>query len=317
MAVTKSRAADRAEVRRGPGRSGGWRLAELGWTAAAALLVGAGLYLVYQAKAPILTQAGQGLTSKTLLNLNDLGAREDLLPALRIIPDSRQRQEIARKIYYTSGGLSNVGRIRGVLTADQFRQLKPLFVVRRPEQFRRAFLSAGSALFFAAFLLTHLWWSVRGFRGDQTFLPAILLLTGAGLILMISLRDPVRDNLLFVDFAQGVVGGCIAARRGQPDRFRAALRQAELRAAAGELRAFGAADAVRLRAGNERRQGQPVRVPAGGADPRAAGAVPGRILRAALGRAAPRARDARRGWPRSPAGSTFRRWSTRSRCWSR
>ncbi len=208
MAVTKSRAADRAEVRRGPGRSGGWRLAELAWTAAAALLVGAGLYLVYQAKAPILTQAGQGLTSKTLLNLNDLATREDLLPALRIIPDSRQRQEIARKIYYTSGGLSNVGRIRGVLTADQFRQLKPLFVVRRPEQFRRAFY-LWIGLFFAAYLLTHLWWSVRGFRGDQTFLPAILLLTGAGLILMISLRDPVRDNLLFVDFAQGVVGGCL------------------------------------------------------------------------------------------------------------
>ena len=26
---------------------------------------------------------------------------------------------------------------------------------------------------------------------------------------MVSLRDPVRDNLLFVDFAQGVVGGCV------------------------------------------------------------------------------------------------------------
>ncbi len=208
MAVTKSRAADRAEVRRVPGRSGGWRVAELGWLLTAALLVGAGLYLVYQAKAPVLAQAGEGLTSKTLLNLNDLGAREDLLPALRIIPDSRQRQEIARKIYYLSGGLSNVGRIRPDLTGDQFRQLKPLFVVRRPEQFQHAFF-LWVGLFFAAYLLTHLWWSVRGFRGDPAFLPAILLLTGAGLILMISLRDPVRDNLLFVDFAQGVVGGSI------------------------------------------------------------------------------------------------------------
>jgi cell division protein FtsW (lipid II flippase) len=53
------------------------------------------------------------------------------------------------------------------------------------------------------------WWSVRGFRGDQTLLPAVLLLSGIGLTLMISLRDPVRDNLIFVDFAQGVVVGCL------------------------------------------------------------------------------------------------------------
>ncbi len=207
MAVTKSRAADRAETRRVPGKSGGWRVAEMGWMLAAALLVGAGLYLVYQAKAPLVTQAAQGLASKTLLNLNDLGAREDLLPALRIIPDTRQRQEAARRIYYLSGGLSNVGRIRPVLTADQFRQLKPLFVVRSPQQFYHAFY-LWIGLFFAAYLLTHVWFGVRGFRGDQTFLPALMLLTGAGLILMISLRDPLRDNLLFVDFAQGVVGGC-------------------------------------------------------------------------------------------------------------
>ena len=55
----------------------------------------------------------------------------------------------------------------------------------------------------------HVWWSVRGFRGDQVLLPVTMLLSGAGLILMIALRDPVRDNLLFVDFAQGAVGGCL------------------------------------------------------------------------------------------------------------
>jgi len=86
--------------------------------------------------------------------------------------------------------------------------LKPLFVVRRPEQFRTAFYR-WSALFFAAFLLVHVWWSVRGFRGDWFFLPTVMLLSGAGLILMIGLRDPVRDNMLFVDFAQGAAIGCL------------------------------------------------------------------------------------------------------------
>jgi len=80
--------------------------------------------------------------------------------------------------------------------------------VRRPAQFRSVFFR-WSALFFAAFLLVHIYWSLVGFRGDQMLLPIVMLLTGAGLILMIALRDPVRDNLLFVDFAQGAVGGCL------------------------------------------------------------------------------------------------------------
>src|SRR5258708_1725970 len=41
-------------------------------------------------------------------------------------------------------------------------------------------------------------------------LPAIQLLSGAGLILMVSLRDPLRDTLMFADFAQGVLWGCLA-----------------------------------------------------------------------------------------------------------
>ena len=120
------------------------------------------------------------------------------------------REAAARKIYYVSGGLSNVGAIARLhaFTSDQFRQLKPLFVVRRPERFRGTFLLWVS-LFFAAYFAAHIFWSLRGFKGDQFFLPAVELLTGIGLILMVSLRDPVRDNLLFADFAQGVVIGCV------------------------------------------------------------------------------------------------------------
>ncbi len=210
MAVTRSRAAERSEMRQLPGGKRLWRRSEFLWMLGAAAFVAAGLYLVYQSKAPVLADASQGLTAKRLLNLNDLGAREDLLPALAFLQNARQRQETARKIYYLSGGLSNVGAIARarILTGEQFRELKPLVVVRPPEQFRRAFFF-WSALFFAAFFATALWWNVRRFRGDESLLPAVLLLAGTGLILMISLRDPVRDNLLFVDFAQGVVGGCV------------------------------------------------------------------------------------------------------------
>jgi len=189
----------------------GWRRQELLGTLAAGLVVSWGLHLVYQAKSAGLAGIEQGLAARQLLNLNGLTAREDLLPALGTIADTQAREEAARQIYYVSGGLGNVGalaRIHGLFTGDQFRQLKPLFVVRRPEQFQRAFFR-WTALYFAAFLLVHIWWIVRGFRGDQVLLPVVMLLTGAGLILMAALRDPVRDNLLFVDFAQGAVGGCL------------------------------------------------------------------------------------------------------------
>jgi len=195
----------------------------------AALFVGAGLYFVFQAKSQELVSAGQ------LVNLNGLSAREDLLPPLAIFPDPAEREFVAREIYYISGGLPNVGAIarirvtgedlrRGrnlrsfrdrlgthqsiaLLTPEQFRYLKPLFAVRRPAQFVRSF-QIWVGVFFFAFLAVHVFWSLRGFGGDQLFLPPVLLLTGIGLILMISLRDPVRDNLLFADFAQGVAIGC-------------------------------------------------------------------------------------------------------------
>src|SRR5260370_40580474 len=40
--------------------------------------------------------------------------------------------------------------------------------------------------------------------------PAVELLCGVGLILMISLRDPLRDTLMFTEFTQGIVAGCVA-----------------------------------------------------------------------------------------------------------
>jgi cell division protein FtsW (lipid II flippase) len=239
MAVTRSQTSERTAMRRSRGSRLAWRRSEFAWTASAALLIGIGLYQVYRAKSSPFEDIEKGLASKSLLDLNALSAREELLSVLArspdpMFPDPAERDLMARKIYYVSGGLSNVGAIarirvtaselgRGralkdlrdrlagrdsmpLLTAAQVRELKTMLVVRRPEQFRRAFFPWAGA-FFAAFLLAHLWWSIRGFRGDQLLLPAVLLLTGAGLILMVALRDPVRDNLLFVDFAQGVAGG--------------------------------------------------------------------------------------------------------------
>src|SRR5208283_3092052 len=86
--------------------------------------------------------------------------------------------------------------------------IKPQIAVRSVAVFRQDFLIWTGAIL-AAFLLTHLVWSVRGFTGSWVFLPLLLLLTGMGLALMVSLRDPLRDTLIFIPFAQGVAAGCI------------------------------------------------------------------------------------------------------------
>ena len=236
MAVTRSRTTERAAARQPRESRAAWRRTEFALGLAAALLVGAGLHLAYKAKAQPFPDIDRGLAAKTLLDLNDLSDREQLLPALVAFPDPAEREFVAQKIYYISGGLANVGAIARIrvdaaeirqgralkglrdrlgsresmtlLSAEQVRQLKPTLVVRRPARFRRTFL-LWAGLFFAGFLLVHAWWSLSGFRGDQTLLPAILLLTGAGMVLMVGLRDPVRDNLLFVDFAQGVAAGAL------------------------------------------------------------------------------------------------------------
>src|SRR5947199_3517282 len=165
MAVTRSRASERASLQRVARKHAGWRTRELLAMVVATALAGGGLYVVHRAKAAALPQVEAGLASKRLLNLNDLSAREDLLPALApLFSKQRERDETARQIYYLNGTLKNTGGLvhAKALTADQFRQFKPLVVVRRPAAFERAFL-LWIGLFFAAFLLVHVYWSLRGF----------------------------------------------------------------------------------------------------------------------------------------------------------
>src|SRR4051812_45597018 len=165
MAVTKSRSSERAAVQRVALTRSVWRTHEMVALLVASALVGGGLYVVHKAKALPLPEVDAGLASKKLLNLNELGAREELLPALApIFSKQRERDEAARQIYYLTGRLPNTGALvrTKALTGEQFRQLKPLLVVRRPAVFERAFL-LWTGLFFAAFLLVHVYWSLRGF----------------------------------------------------------------------------------------------------------------------------------------------------------
>jgi cell division protein FtsW (lipid II flippase) len=96
-----------------------------------------------------------------------------------------------------------------LLTQQQFHNLKPWFTVRSINEFHLHLLLWALAYFVSLYGL-HLFWRARQFAGDNLILPAIHLLTGFGFVLMVSLRDPVRDTLAFSDFALGVVLGIIA-----------------------------------------------------------------------------------------------------------
>jgi len=178
------------------------------WLIAASLFVAAGLASVYAAKTQGFAADAAKLRQGGLVNLNTVSSPEELLPLFESSPD---RMELAQKLFDAAQAarpLKNVGAVARKLPRQVFARLKPLMVVRTPRQFQLELLRA-LALYFAGFYLVALLWRVARFVGDRAYLPAIHLLSGIGLCLMVSLRDPLRDTLEFHKFALGVFLGCL------------------------------------------------------------------------------------------------------------
>ncbi len=223
------------------------RRRELPWLLSASVLVCAGLGLVLFAKTANFSELSARLDHGEMLNLNAVTKPEQLLPFLQIYTDPAERELVAERIanyVRTRGPLPNVGALarlrvgrreiesepRWHMLRDQLQQqlaaqqlkphkgevrvalapvakLKPLLAVRTPREFRLAF-AGWVALYLVSFYAVHYLWRLRGFRGDPGILPALHLLSGLGLILAVSLRDPLRDTLEFSRFAWGVALGC-------------------------------------------------------------------------------------------------------------
>ena len=92
-----------------------------------------------------------------------------------------------------------------LFSLQQLRAVKPRLVVRTPAEFRSSFW-LWTALFLLAFAAVHVAWRLRRFGGDELILPALLLLTGLGLAMMVTVRDPLRDLPLYRGFAAGGAG---------------------------------------------------------------------------------------------------------------
>jgi cell division protein FtsW (lipid II flippase)/cell division protein FtsI/penicillin-binding protein 2 len=95
-----------------------------------------------------------------------------------------------------------------LLTPAQYAALRPSLVVRNWSAFRNQ-LWLACLLFIAGFYVAFGVARMRGLSFDPLILPAIHLLCGVGFVMMIGLRDPLRDSLLFGRFAQGVLGGMV------------------------------------------------------------------------------------------------------------
>ncbi|HUJ23887.1 MAG TPA: FtsW/RodA/SpoVE family cell cycle protein [Bryobacteraceae bacterium] len=222
---------------------------ELPWLIGASVMVLAGLSLVFLAKTSNFREMSAQLDRGELLLLNQVTGPDQLLPFLGVFREADERQLAAERVAaYTQRHkpLPNVGALARLRVSrqeienqagwhslrDQLRQqtanpqrrarrgelrlpllpltkLKPLLVVRTPGQFLLQF-AGWIGLYMASFYVVHLIWRRRGFRGDPAILPALHLLTGIGLILAVSLRDPLRDTLEFGKFSWGVALGCAA-----------------------------------------------------------------------------------------------------------
>jgi cell division protein FtsI/penicillin-binding protein 2/cell division protein FtsW (lipid II flippase) len=184
------------------------RRRELIWLLCASVLVACSLYLVFTAKTRDLKEDG-------LLNLNAVSDASQIEPYLKVFADPAEREQAAGAIYSyleRAHPIPNVGAIAHVRTGKTtFRRslarLKPFFIVRTPAEYRRLFF-IWIAVYFASFYVVHFCWRWRRFNGDGTILPALHLLTGFGLTLAVSIRDPLRDTLEFTKFGWGVAGGC-------------------------------------------------------------------------------------------------------------
>jgi cell division protein FtsI/penicillin-binding protein 2 len=181
------------------------------WLMAASVFVAAGLAMVFDARTQDFAAVEQKLAHGELVNVNAVHGPGELVPMLQSFPAGAEREAVAARIFEfleRARPLRNAGALSALRKVLPLAKLKPLLVVRSPREFRKEFL-LWAGLYFAGFYLVALAWRLTRFPGDRTFLPALHLLSGIGLALMLSLRDPLRDTLEFHKFALGVFLGCL------------------------------------------------------------------------------------------------------------
>jgi len=211
--------------------------------AAVTLAVAAGLFLTYAARTKDLSTVESDLASGRLVHLGRLHDPNELAGRLTMFDSTFERGVAARILYRrtTSGQpLEHVGALANVaidaqdvrkdrrlvefrerldrrpdlaripvLTASDLATLKRSAIVRTSEEYTSR-LRVAVLLFLSAFWVA---WLVRwrlGASDDPVLLPAVMMLSGIGLMCMLTLRDPLRDTFIAYRFAMGAAVGVAA-----------------------------------------------------------------------------------------------------------
>jgi cell division protein FtsW (lipid II flippase)/cell division protein FtsI/penicillin-binding protein 2 len=211
----------------------------MGGLLAASIAITCGAWLAVSAKS-IRATAESGADVVSLRALKSAAALE---PVLTTFASPAERQAVAAALFrHVSsgtpiehvGGLSVVtipaedvrrdaGLIRlrerldrrsnavnvAVLSGADISAIKPGLVVRTLTEFKKRAARAFAVLL-GAFWLAHLVRRWRRRDDDPVVLPALLLLSGIGMMAMFALRDPLRDTIAASTFTGGVAAGLVA-----------------------------------------------------------------------------------------------------------
>jgi len=123
------------------------------------------------------------------------------------IRDARTLQTFAARLSEIRPAAAGAGpRTVPLFTSSDIATVKPFVAVRTRSQFRTRVLWL-TALYVLAFHAVALLWRRRNRRSDIVLLAAAHLLTGIGFAVLLSRPDPLRDNLLFVRYAETTIAG--------------------------------------------------------------------------------------------------------------
>ena len=219
------------------------RLERLG-LAITSLVLLLGLWLTVLEQTAAFGGAARDLQNGTLVNLNTLRNESALVPHLTMFTERAEKAAVSSAVYRrvhraaAAEPIEHVGALASVaVPAPQVRadkrlvvlnsrlqsrpdapaiavfdgadivELKRTVVVRTPDEFRRR-ITIAIALFMLAFWSAHLVRWYLGTIGDPLLLPVVHLLTGLGVLSMLALRDPLRDQVAAATVAGGIAAGC-------------------------------------------------------------------------------------------------------------
>lgn len=189
--------------------------------AAAAAVVAGLFWLAAHAQYARAAESAGPLGRGEIVLLSPGTRTEDLVPAMRLLYASEaEAVAAARTLAECLRGvksLDHVGALSRVqaaaphagppLTGTQIQRIKPLLIVRTPDQFHKVMRSI-TYWFFLPFVAVFLIQSARHRNAGVLFLPIGMTLAGIGIATLLSIQDPLRDTLRALDVAHHCAAGC-------------------------------------------------------------------------------------------------------------